>query len=177
MGDLPLWEAHGTSYGFSSLGIPIARPVFDTFNRAVSAWVDKIILSKSDMGTLAEHGVDMNHPCVRVYNKEEVDANRRFLAASANCFKISQIAKVGFLVFTLPLSLSDVLAQKASVENIRSGKMKVYSLGNSPGNPEAAIEALKKQVAVVEKEKEDLKPQWLREWQDSQRPPAQSAPS
>jgi hypothetical protein len=41
MDDIPAWEIHGTSYGFSSIGIPIARPGFDSFNETISAWVDR----------------------------------------------------------------------------------------------------------------------------------------
>lgn len=176
MGDIPLWEAHGTSYGFSSLGIPIPHPGLDSFNQALSAWVDERILSKSDMGALAEYGVDMDHPCVRVYNKEEVDANRRFLIASADRFKMHELVKVGLFRFPLPLPLSDVLTQRASAENIQSGRVQIRVIGKHAGGPEAAIELLKKQMTAVEEKKEELKPQWLREWQDSQRSSEQSAP-
>ena len=41
------------------------------------------IQSKSNIDALAGYGVDMDHPCVRVFTKEEVDTNRSFLAVSA----------------------------------------------------------------------------------------------
>ena len=93
MDDSSTWEVHGTSYGFSSIGIPITNPRLDSFNQAISVWVDQKILAKSNMATLAEYGVDMDHPCVRVYTKEEVDANRKFLAGSAECFTMQEFLK------------------------------------------------------------------------------------
>ena len=104
MDDVPAWEVHGTSYGFSSIGIPVAHPGFDTFNKTISEWVDGKIQSKSNMVALAEHGVDMDHPCVRVYTKEEVDANRKFLVASAESFTMHEFFKVCFIpLFPVPL--------------------------------------------------------------------------
>jgi len=96
MDDIPVWEAHGTSYGFSSIGIPIIHPGLDPFNNSISIWVDEKLESKSNMATLAEYGVDMDHPCVRVYTKEEVDANRKFLAASAETFTTHEFLRVCF---------------------------------------------------------------------------------
>lgn len=95
--DIPTWEIHGTSYGFSSVGIPITRPIINSFNEAISSWMDERILSKPDMSALAEYGVDMDHPCVRTYTKEEVDANRKFLVGSAECFRMHKYLEVRLL--------------------------------------------------------------------------------
>lgn len=81
--DAPSWDLTcGTDCGFSSIGIPNMHFGLNSLTSAVSEGLDQRIQSKSDMATLAEYGVDMDHPCVRVYAKEEVDANRRFLTAS-----------------------------------------------------------------------------------------------
>ena len=98
MDDIPAWEVFGTSYGFSSIGIPIANPALDSFNKAISVWVDEKIQSESSMAALAESDVDMDHPCVRVYSKEEVDANRKFLVASAESFKMHEFLQVRFIL-------------------------------------------------------------------------------
>ena len=96
MDDMPAWEVRGKSYGFSSIGIPITHPGLDSFNKAISAWVDEKIQSKSNMAALAGYGVDMDHPCVRVYTKEGVDANRTFLVASAESFTMHEFFNVWF---------------------------------------------------------------------------------
>lgn len=62
-----------------------------------------------------------------------------------------------------------------TVEKIRSGEVKVEVLGKRNVDPEVLCETLRKQVLPLEKQREDLKPQWLRDWQDSQRQ-GQSAP-
>ena len=54
MDDIPAWEVRGTSYGFSSIGIPITHPGLDSFNKAISVWMDEKIQSKSNMAALAE---------------------------------------------------------------------------------------------------------------------------
>jgi hypothetical protein len=94
MDDIPAWEVYGTSYGFSSIGIPITHPRLDSFNKAISVWMDEKIQSKLNMAALAEYGVNMDHPCVRVYTKEEVDANRKFLVASAESFTMHEFSRV-----------------------------------------------------------------------------------
>jgi len=106
MDDMPAWEVRGTSYGFSSIGIPITHPGLDSFNKAISVWVDEKIQSKSNMAALAEYGVDMDHPCVRVYTKEGVDANRTFLVASAESFTMNEFFKVWFTPIPMILHLT-----------------------------------------------------------------------
>jgi len=69
----------------------------------------------------------------------------------------------------------NVPVQKASVENINSGKVKIQVSGKNFGGPDAVLEFLKKRMVDVEKQRDELKPQWLREWEDSRRP-GQSAP-
>ena len=72
--------------------------------------------------------------------------------------------------------LPNVPVQKASAENIHSGKVKIQVIGKQANNPDAVLEFLKKRMVDVEKQRDELKPQWLREWEDS-REPGQSASS
>ena len=169
MDDIPVWEALGTSYGFSSIGIPITHPGLDPFNKAISDWVDERIQSKPNMTALAEHGVDMDHPCVRVYTKEEVDANRTFLAASAESFTVREFFKVCLFGFSYHHPSSNFLPKKASPEKIQSGEVKLRVVGGRVSSPESVFELLRKRKLDVDKQRDELKPQWLRDWQDSQR--------
>ncbi|KAF9646466.1 hypothetical protein BDM02DRAFT_3188811 [Thelephora ganbajun] len=150
MDDLPIRKVHGTLYGLSSIGIPITHPGLDSFNKVISDWTDEKIRSESDMAVLAEYGVDMDHPCVRVYTKEEVDANRRFLVASGESFTMQEFFR------------------KVTAEKLQSGKIKFHANGRQISKPEALLEFLKQRMLAVEKQREELKPQWLRDWQDSQ---------
>jgi hypothetical protein len=91
------WDStHGTEYGFSSIGIPNVHFDHESFNETISEGIDEKIQSKSNMAELATYGVDMEHPCVRVYTKEEVDTNRKFLAASGALFAMHETLKVCF---------------------------------------------------------------------------------
>ena len=85
---------HGKSYGFSKIEIQrleeAQRPHGDVIKEAIPYSVDKKIQSKSDMATLSRYPIDMDHPCVRVYTKDEVDANRKFLMASSDCHSMHQ---------------------------------------------------------------------------------------
>jgi len=170
MDNIPTWEAHGTSYGFSSIGIPIKHPSLDPFNEGISVWVDEKIQSKSNMAALAEYGVDMDHPCVRVYTKEEVDANRKFLVASGECFTVHELLRVCLFDPCYRHPSFNVPVQKASAENIQSGKVMIRVVGKQLGGPEAILEFMRKRMHASEKQRDELKPRWLREWQDSQRP-------
>ena len=163
MDDVPAWEAHGTSYGFSSIGIPITHPGLDSFNQAIAVWVDEKVQSKSNMDVLADYGVDMDHPCVRVYAKEEVDANRKFLVASAESFTMHEFLKVCSFGSFCNHPSPHVFAQKVSVENIQSGKVKIQVMGKHAGNPETVLQSLEKRRLAVEKQRDELEPQWLRE--------------
>ena len=60
--------------------------------------------------------------------------------------------------------------QKSSVENINSGKLKIQVSGKNFDGPAAVLEFLKKRIVDMEKQRDELKPQWLREWEDSRRP-------
>ena len=64
----------------------------------------------------------------------------------------------------------NVSVQKASVENINSGKVKIQVSGKNFDGPSAVLEFLKKRMVDVEKQRDELKPQWVREWEDSRRP-------
>lgn len=93
--DEQVWDlVYGTSFGFSSIGIPGKSPALDQTIAALSESVDESIQSKSNMDVLAKYGVDMDHPCVRVYTKEEVDANRKFLVASGQHSALHRFIKV-----------------------------------------------------------------------------------
>ena len=61
-----------------------------------------------DMPVLAGHGVNMDHPCVRPITKKEVDANRKFLVASAKTLRAFEFFKVCFIP-RFHRSSSDVL--------------------------------------------------------------------
>ena len=56
-----------------------------------------------------------------------------------------------------------------SAEKIQSGEVKVQVIGKHVGSPESVLEILKERMVAVEKRKDELKPQWLRDFQDSQR--------
>lgn len=166
-GDARAWEpVCGTEYGFSSIGIPNAHFDMDPFNKAISEGVDRNIQSASNMAALKEHDVDMDHPCVRVYTKEEVDANRKFLVASGTCFSMQEFLRVRFSRCLL-LSLLITLTQKVTPEKIKRGEIKFEVIGKSSANPETVLEGLKKKMLHLEEERDGLKPQWLRDWQDS----------
>ena len=70
------------------------HPVLNSTNKTASKFVDEKIISKVDMAALAGHGVNMNHPCVRIYAKDEVPANRKFLVASAIWFSTRRFLDV-----------------------------------------------------------------------------------
>jgi len=56
-----------------------------------------------------------------------------------------------------------------SAEKIQSGEVKVQVIGKHVGSPESVLEILKERMVAVEKRRDELKPQWLRDFQDSQR--------
>jgi len=62
-----------------------------------------------------------------------------------------------------------------SAEKIQSGEVKVQVIGKHVGSPESVLEILKERMVTVEKRRDELKPQWLRDFQGSQRQ-EQSAP-
>jgi hypothetical protein len=80
-------------------------------------------------------------------------------------------------LFGPPLSSS--LIQRSLVESVSgeytSGKVKIKVIGKHADNPEAVLDFLKKRMVDAEKQRDELKPQWLREWEDSRRP-GQSVP-
>ena len=107
-----------------------------------------------DMPALVGHGVNMDHPCVRPFTKKEVDANRKFLVASAKTLRALEFFKACFIPrFRCPLS--DVLAQHH--EGIEVDE-------EDPDNPRALMEFPKKQMPT---ERDELKPEWLGDFQDS----------
>jgi hypothetical protein len=57
--------------------------------------------------------------------------------------------------------------QKLNVEDIRNGKVQIQIIGKRVTNPEAIYEDLRKRILPLEKQKDELTPQWLRGWQDS----------
>ena len=152
MVDIPPWEAHG----FSTIAVPVVPPGLDSFDDTISDWMDKKLQFELGMPALADRGVDMDHPCVRPFTKGEVDANRKFLVASAKTLRAFEFFKVCFTShFHHPSS--DVLAQRH--EGIEVDE-------KDPDNPRALMEFLKKQMPA---ERDELKPQWLRDFQGSPR--------
>lgn len=154
----------GTSFGFSSIGIPGAPSGPDSKIAALSDWVDKKILSKSNMDELAKHGVDMDHPCVRVYTQEEVDANRKFLVASGQRSALRRFVRVRLYSHCRRNLSSHFLVQGLSV---REGKMNLQTDGKRVVRPEAVQDLLKDRSLAMEKQRDDLKPQWVRDWEES----------
>ena len=61
------------------------------------------------------------------------------------------------------------------MEKVQSGEIKIKVIGRHTGSPESVLESLRGQMLDVEKQRDELKPRWLRDWQDSQRQ-GQSAP-
>ena len=108
--DMEIWDVvFGTAYSFSNIGVPFTHSVLDSTNKAVSEFVDERIKSKVDMAALGRHGVNMNRPCVRMYTKDEVLANRKFLAASAMCFSTRRFLDVRLFNPCYGRLLSDLL--------------------------------------------------------------------
>ena len=92
------WDLiYGTSFGFSSIGVPGKLPGPDSTVKILSDLVDRKVQSKSNMDVLSGYGVNMDHPCVRVFTKEEVDANRKFLVASGQNFALHRFIRVRFV--------------------------------------------------------------------------------
>jgi len=152
VGDVIPWEA----LGYSTIAIPVVHPGLESLCNSLSDWMYEQVQSESSMAALAGHGVNMDHPCVRVFKKEEVDANRKFLVASAKTLRAFEFFKVRFTSHPHRPS-SDVLAQRH--EGIEVDE-------RDPNNPRALVEFLKKQMPA---ERDELKPRWLQDFQDSQR--------
>ena len=72
-------------------------------------------------------------------------------------------------VFTIPVATVAhlTLMQKVTPEKIKRGEIKFEVIGKSSANPETVLEGLKKRMLHLEEERDGLKPQWLRDWQDS----------
>ena len=104
VGDLSDWEAHGTPSKFSNFSSPVVNPYIFAFSEGASDWVDENITSESNMAALAEYGVNMDHPCVRVFTKEEVGANRKFLEAAGTCLALLDFVEVCFTPFSSSLN-------------------------------------------------------------------------
>jgi len=167
MDDTPAWEAHGTSYEFSGIRTPVAHPPLFSINKALSVWANEKIRSESNIAALAEHAVDMDHPCVRVYTKEEVDANRKFLAASAESSELVQLLRVCSFNPCYHRSSSNVIAQELLAE-IMESQGKLIIDGKQVDNPRLVLDFVKDLKIAANKERDELKPQWLRDWRDSQ---------
>ena len=163
--DVQSWDLiNGMSLGFSSIGIPGKPPGLDLTIRALSDLVDEKIQSKSNMDVLAKYGVDMDHPCVRVYAQEEVDANRRFLVASGQHFALRRFIRVRlYNLYRYPPS-SNAVIQGLSV---RENKMNLKADGKRVVRPEAVQDLLHERTNAMGKQRDDLKPRWVQDWEDS----------
>jgi len=102
------WEALGPS----SLAIPVVHPGLDSFYSGISDRMNEEVQSGSSVAALAGYGVNMDHPCVRAFTKEEVDANRKFLVASAKALR----ALGFFQVYFTPISMTLHLTPSRSVK-------------------------------------------------------------
>lgn len=73
--------------------------------------------------------------------------------------------------------MSDLRAQKVSAEMKQNGmaNVQVIGIGKHAESKEAFFKFLKERKIAVEKQRDELKPQWLQDWQDAQGP-GQSAP-
>ena len=99
--DIAPWD----KIGISTLAIPVVRPGLDPLCNALTAWMDEEVESDSNLAVLADYGVNMDHPCVRAFTKEEVDANRKFLVASAKTLRAFEFFKVCFITISIILNL------------------------------------------------------------------------
>ena len=166
--NMPIWDRlYGTSYGFSNLAIPFGGLPLKP-SKIISEFMDEKMRSKSNMTTLARHGVNMDHPCVRMYTKEERETNRRFLAASSEYISFRECLDVCLYDLCYHRSFSNALLQGISPgnatptipyygtreERIRSDLMK-----------EMMLLRMTEKSSVAEKNREKLKPQWLRDLQ------------
>ena len=94
--DAPAWETQGIWCGFSTITTSALASSLGWFYDAVTEWLEKIVQSKSNLDALAGYGVDMDHPCVRAFDKVEVGANREFLLRSAKLWAKIESLKVHF---------------------------------------------------------------------------------
>jgi len=94
--DTPVGEAQGIWCGSSTITTPALASSFGWLSDAITKWLEEKVQSKSNIDALAGYGVDMDHPCVRVFAKEEVDANRGFLWESVKTWERLEGLKVRF---------------------------------------------------------------------------------
>lgn len=165
-GEKPHWEQmSGTHFGFSSVGIPVKHPGFDLINKAITDFLDQGIWS--NMATLRKYGVDMDHPCVRMFTREEVDANRKFLVASREHFSMRELHKVCSSSPYCDYLSSDVTIQKIASGVARASGIVIDANGKRVVMHDGIRDLLGKRSTDLEKKKEDLRPQWVKDWQDS----------
>jgi len=160
MDDTTAWETRGIWCGFSTITTSALASSLGWFYDAVTDWLEEMVQSKSNLDALAGYGVDMDHPCVRAFDKVEVNANREFLFMSAKIWANVESLKVH--LNPAPTILSDVLV-------LQRGGMRLQMHGKDIDDPEAALAPLKEQVLA------NHRPQWLQDFRDQQRR-GQSAP-
>ena len=122
MDDTPAWETQGIWCGFSTITTPALASSLDWFYEAVTDWIEEKVQSKSNIDALARYGVDMDHPYVRVFTKEEVDANRRFLGMSAKIWVELERLKVYFYPIFIILRLTFCVERVTGGFTERRGK-------------------------------------------------------
>lgn len=86
----------------SSITTPALASSLGWFYEAVMDWLEEKVKSKSNIDALAKYGANMDHPCVRMFTKEEVDANRNFLWVSASIWTKLEPLKVCFNLVSIP---------------------------------------------------------------------------
>ena len=94
--DTPVGGTQGIWCGSSTITTPALASSFGWLNDAITEWLEEKVQSKSNIDALAGYGVDMDHPCVRVFAEEEVDANRGFLRESVKTWERLERLKVRF---------------------------------------------------------------------------------
>lgn len=174
---MAIWDLiYGKSYGFSNFKYQTTRPDNGVINEAISFSVDQKIKSKSDMASLAKYRTDMDHPCVRMYTKEEVDANRKFLRASSDCYSMHETSRVGQYNLFRDHS-PDIFMQQAGRKEVISIILEYQATGDPVIRPKTfnkflrslmLAKEMRERTLAAEKQRDDLKPQWVRDWQDSQ---------
>jgi hypothetical protein len=175
---MEIWDViSGTSYETFNVLTPFTNSVLDPTNKALRKFFDEKIQSKFDMAALARLGVHMDHPCVRMYTKDEVLANRMFMAASAECLSIRQFLDVCPRNPRYQHPLPNFFTQNVPFEEIARSTIIHRVNGRNPLEHEAIAAGLmgemiyrqmREQLPTAKKRREDLKPQWLRDWNRSQ---------
>jgi len=157
---MEIWDViSGTSYETFNVLTPSTNSVLDPTNKALRKFFDEKIQSKFDMAALARLGVHMDHPCVRMYTKDEVLANRMFMAASAECLSIRRFLD------NVPF---EEIARSTIIHRVNGRNPLEHEAIAAGLMGEMIYRQMRGRLPTAKKRREDLKPQWLRDWNRSQ---------